>query len=254
MRHFRAAGAVPRLASGMVKPAGAAVLIAPAGLLQRDPPRVARASPRAVALAAVAAPAQEEELLAVGSDADDQPQRVHTLPRSGRGGWTTSSRCANKGAANRSLPGVMPPGGPGWLDSGPPPLNAVGGNGLPQSLPQGNRLAASRSQIPRFLVIVHIVDVVDGEVALAQRNHPGAHRVLARLGFRPVDALAEEVAVHLVPEAPAEDAEGAGLVAEPEGHLGRRGALGKVGAQRLVLALAGRGGVQEEPGRARYRI
>ncbi len=158
MRHYftlTAPGAVPGLAGGMVKAAGAAVLITPAGPLQRDPPRVVRAGVRAVALAAVADPAQEKELLTVGSHADDQPQRVHTLPRSGRGGWTTSSRYANKGAANRALPGVMPPGGPGWLDSGPPPLSAVGGTGLPQSRPQGNRLTASRSQIPRFLVIVN---------------------------------------------------------------------------------------------------
>ena len=99
-----------------------------------------------------------------------------------------------------------------------------------------------------------VADVVDGEVALAQGNHAGAHRVLAGLGFRPVRARAEEVPVHLVPEAPAEDAEGPGLVAEPAGHLGRRGAVGEVGAQRLVLALARLARFQEEPGGFRYRI
>jgi hypothetical protein len=117
MRHdfaLSAPRAVPRLTGGMAKPAGAALLIATAGPLQRDPTRMARAGARAVAVSAVADPAQEEELLAVRSDADDQPQRVHALPRSGRGGWTTMKRCAKKGAASRALPCVILPEGPGW--------------------------------------------------------------------------------------------------------------------------------------------
>ena len=89
---------------------------------------------------------------------------------------------------------------------------------------------------------------------LAERDDVGADGVLAGLRGRPVRARAEEVAVHLVPEAPAEDAEGAGLVAEPEGDLGRRGPLGEVRAQRLVLTLAGLGRLQEEPGSICYRI
>ncbi len=132
MRHFLAAGAVPGLAGRMAKPTGAALLIEPAGPLQRDPTRMIRAGARAVAVSAVADPAQEEELLAVRSDADDQPQRIHALPRSGRGGWTTTTRCAKKGAATRALPRCVPPEGPGCRDSGPSPLNAVGGNDLPQ--------------------------------------------------------------------------------------------------------------------------
>jgi hypothetical protein len=106
MRHFLVASAVPGLASRVVKPARTALLIETAGPLQRDPPRVACADARAVAVSAVADPAQEEELLAVRADADDQPQRIHALPRSGRGGWTTTRRCAKKGAANRALPSV----------------------------------------------------------------------------------------------------------------------------------------------------
>jgi hypothetical protein len=43
MRHFLAAGAVPSLAGRMAKPAGAALLIEPAGPLERDPTRVTRA-------------------------------------------------------------------------------------------------------------------------------------------------------------------------------------------------------------------
>src|SRR6266508_4684908 len=72
--HFLATGAVPGLAGRMAKPAGAALLIETPGALQRDPTRVACAGARAVAVFAVADPAQEEELLAVRSDADDQPQ------------------------------------------------------------------------------------------------------------------------------------------------------------------------------------
>jgi hypothetical protein len=57
-----------------------------------------------------------------------------------------------------------------------------------------------------------------------------------------------------MPEAPAEDAEGPGLVPEPMGDLGRRGAVGEIGAQRLVLALARLRRFQEEPPCFRYRI
>jgi hypothetical protein len=99
-----------------------------------------------------------------------------------------------------------------------------------------------------------IADVVHREVALAQGDDAGADRVLAGLGFRAVRGLPEEVAVHLVAKAPAEDAESAGLVAEPEGHGGGRRALGEVGAQRLVLALAWMRRFHEEPGGVCYRI
>jgi hypothetical protein len=48
-------------------------------------------------------------------------------------------------------------------------------------------------------------------------------------------------------KAPAEDAEGAGLVAEPAGGLRGRELLDEVGAQRLVLALARVVRLGEEP-------
>jgi hypothetical protein len=57
-----------------------------------------------------------------------------------------------------------------------------------------------------------------------------------------------------VSEAPAEDPEGARLVAEPGGNLGRGRALGEVRPQRLVLALPWLGRLEEEPGNFRYRI
>jgi hypothetical protein len=115
MRHFVAASAVPRLAGGVVESARAALLIALAGVLERTLRRVARAGPRAVPLPAVAHPAEEELVPAVESAADHQPQRIHALPRSGRGGWTATAYYAKKGAATRALPRwVMPPEGPGW--------------------------------------------------------------------------------------------------------------------------------------------
>jgi hypothetical protein len=104
VRHFLPAGPVAGLAGRVPKSAGATVLIQTAGPLECDPARVTRAGPRTVALPAVADAAQEEELLAVRPDTDDQPQRIHALPRSGRGGWTSTRRCAKKGAATRALP------------------------------------------------------------------------------------------------------------------------------------------------------
>jgi hypothetical protein len=106
MRHFFAASAVPGLAGCVVEPAGAALLIAPAGVLERGAPGVLSTRARAVPLPAVAHPAQIAELATLRSSADDQPQRIHALPRSGRGGWTTTRWCAKKGAANRALPRV----------------------------------------------------------------------------------------------------------------------------------------------------
>src|SRR2546428_12872045 len=116
---------------------------------------MARAGPRAVALSAVADPAQEEELLAGDSSADDQPQRVHALPRSGRGGWTTTTGCAKKRAATRALPRC----------------DAARGSGVTRLrtlTPQRRRrerststhrpsqpLCAGPAQIPRFLVILN---------------------------------------------------------------------------------------------------
>ena len=99
----------------MVESARAALLIALAGVLERALPRVARAGPRAVPLPAVAHLAEEELVPTVESAADDHSQRIHALPRSGRGGWTVTACYAKKGAANRALPrSVIPPEGPGW--------------------------------------------------------------------------------------------------------------------------------------------
>ena len=179
MRHYfalSAPGAIPGLAGRMPKPAGAALLIAMARPLQRDPPRAARAGVRAVALSAVAEAAQEEELPAVRSDADDQPQRIHMLPRSGRGGWTTTGRCAKKGAAKVALPRVISPEGPGWSDSGPSPLSAVGGKRSTSTHLASQPLGAGRSRIPRFLVTVNTLLLHHEELAGPSLGQPCGHR------------------------------------------------------------------------------
>jgi hypothetical protein len=51
-----------------------------------------------------------------------------------------------------------------------------------------------------------------------------------------------------VAKAPAEDAEGAGLVAEPAGNVGGGQTFDEVGAERLVLALLGVPWFEEERG------
>ena len=134
MRHFLASAAIPGLAGRVVKVTRAAPLIAPAGLAQGPLPRVGRTRRRAVPLAPVTPPAQEELLTTVQSATDHQPQRIHAPPRSGRGGWTITGGRAKKGAASRALPSCDPPEGPGWSDSEPSPLSAVGGTALPQFL------------------------------------------------------------------------------------------------------------------------
>src|SRR5438093_4491390 len=104
--HFLVPGAVLGLAGRMAKPAGPALLIETPSTLERDPPCVARAGARAVAVPTVTDPAQEEQLLAVRSDADDQPQRVHALPRSGRGGLDNHHRLCEEGSGDSHAPKV----------------------------------------------------------------------------------------------------------------------------------------------------
>jgi hypothetical protein len=104
MRHILAAGTVARLAGGVAKPAPAALLRAEAGVVERASPRLARADRRAVPLPAVAPRTEEDLAPTVEPTADDQPQRIHALPRSGRGGWTMTVRRAKKEAASRALP------------------------------------------------------------------------------------------------------------------------------------------------------
>jgi hypothetical protein len=114
MRHYFSTGAIPRLAGGVVEATGPAPLIAPARVVERGAPSALRTRGRAVPLTAVTPPTQVEERATVGSGAEDQSQRIHALPRSGHGGWTTTDWYAKKGAANPALPRcVILPEGPG---------------------------------------------------------------------------------------------------------------------------------------------
>jgi hypothetical protein len=141
----------------MLKSAVPAPLIAATGVLERAAPRAARARARTVALPAVADPAQEEQLLTVRSGADDQPQRIHTLPRFGRGGWTTSGCCARKGAASRALPRCDSARGSGVVR-----LRALTPQRRRRERSTSTHRAfathprAGRSQILRFLLTVNI--------------------------------------------------------------------------------------------------
>jgi hypothetical protein len=69
-----------------------------------------------------------------------------------------------------------------------------------------------------------------------------------------VGDVPEEVPIHEVPKAVAEDTEGARLISEPTGRLLGGQLLDEVGAEGFVLAVAGMGGFQEEPFLTRDRI
>ena len=83
MRHFLLPGPVARLASSVAKATAAPVLVPPAGGAQRRLPRLHATRPSAVAIAAIAVAAEEEDAAAVDPRADDQPKRVQASPRSG---------------------------------------------------------------------------------------------------------------------------------------------------------------------------
>ncbi|MGH8512022.1 MAG: hypothetical protein ACREU8_11755 [Gammaproteobacteria bacterium] len=86
-------------------------------------------------------------------------------------------------------------------------------------------------------------DLVDGVVALAQLDDALARGGLLRLGARSGPGGGKEIAEPRVAEIVAEDAKAAGAVAELAGDLMGGAALYEVGAQGLVLALAGARGL-----------
>ena len=107
MRHvLRVAAAVPGLPGRVVEAAGARPLVPLPGPVQRLAPGGARPRARAVAIAAIAAATQEEELPAVGSPADNKPQRIHALPRSGRGGLDKVALLCDEGSGESRAPKV----------------------------------------------------------------------------------------------------------------------------------------------------
>ena len=108
MRHFFAAApAVPGLAGGVVEPAGTALLIAAAGPAQRDAPG-ARRRTRASSSDAPRSQTRhrKKSCWQSRSAADDEPQRIHALPRSGRGGWTSTATVCEEGSGESRAPKV----------------------------------------------------------------------------------------------------------------------------------------------------
>ena len=83
MRHFLPPGPVARLACGVVQTPATAALVASAGGVERRPPRLLRTWRRAVAIAAIAVTAEEEDTAAVDARADHKPKGVQAPPRSG---------------------------------------------------------------------------------------------------------------------------------------------------------------------------
>jgi hypothetical protein len=104
--------------------------------------------------------------------------------------------------------------------------------GISQDLLDG---CHAEGRLPGLLKM--IVDVVDRQVALSKFDDALANRVLSRLSLWPVPHVAEEVAVHLVAEVPAERAERPILVSETASRHGCRETLEEECAQGLVLAL-----------------
>jgi hypothetical protein len=75
MRHFFAMSTHP---IGVAASAEVTALVPTAGLTQRRRPRRSTAADAAVAIAAITATAEEEDLAAFGAAADDESQRVHS--------------------------------------------------------------------------------------------------------------------------------------------------------------------------------
>jgi hypothetical protein len=103
-----------------------------------------------------------------------------------------------------------------------------------------------------------VLNVVDGEISLAQGHDALPDAIAGRSGLGAAADVFEIalLGVGLAAELVAQDAEGAGGVAEVAGDLGGGSSLGEVGAQGFVLAMQGFLGLAEEAGRSplRYRI
>jgi hypothetical protein len=81
MRHGLAAVAVVVRSRRMIEPARTGSLMAPTRLALLAPPRHAPAIARAVLLATITAPADEEDLATLGAAADDKAKRIHGSDR-----------------------------------------------------------------------------------------------------------------------------------------------------------------------------
>jgi hypothetical protein len=95
MRHVLAAIAVVLRAGGMAEAAGASPLMTPPRLTLLAAACRPPAGARAVALAPIAAAADEEDLPALGTVAHDEAQRIHGSGRAAKN-WTPTSSRATK--------------------------------------------------------------------------------------------------------------------------------------------------------------
>ena len=135
MRHVlagRPPAAVAGLPGGVLPAPAPAVLVAAPRGAHGGVPRPMGARPRAVAIPAITAAAQEEHLPAVCAVADDEPERVHAPPRAGRGGGQSSPDMGRQGRAESRAPAGFGPRARRGQDSGPSPTSALGRTALPQ--------------------------------------------------------------------------------------------------------------------------
>ncbi len=99
-----------------------------------------------------------------------------------------------------------------------------------------------------------LADVVNGEVLFAHLDDVVADRIRLRGGGGSFSGRAEELAMGILPELVAHDAEGArGVTEESSGVLGG-GIINKEGAEGLVLSMGGIGRLEEEAGEVGYFI
>jgi hypothetical protein len=132
MRHLLGPPPIPGLACGVVEPAAPAVLVAPAGGVEGGAAGPVGTTPRTVAIAAIAAAAEKEDLAAVDAGADHEPERVHRSSRTLRKGMDTREEMCelwSPGLAE-SHPRGLARGSGGVAPSGPSPSRRPGGNGL----------------------------------------------------------------------------------------------------------------------------
>src|SRR3989475_96767 len=110
---------------------------------------------------------------------------------------------------------------------------------LVQDLPDGGGTQGS------LLGLESAFDVVDGEVLLAHPQDQFADSVFLGLGMRAVLELPEEVGLGAA-EMMTQDAKRSWGVAKALGDVSRGKTFDEVGAEGLILALGGGGGLEEE--------
>ena len=124
MRHFlagRPPAAIAGLPGGVVSAPAAALLVAPARGPQRGVPRLAGTGPRTVAIAPLTPAAQEEDLTAVCTVADDEPERVHAPHGPDVGGGQSRPDMGRQGRAESTRPARFGPRARGGKTPGPHP-------------------------------------------------------------------------------------------------------------------------------------